>query len=251
MPQEFRNKVALVTGAASGIGATCARMLAAAGAEVMVADLDEAGAREVVASIRADGGKASATTVNVADAVEVEALIDATKRTFGALHLAVNNAGIGGPSAPTGEYPLDGWAKVIDTNLNSVFFCLRYEIPAIQAAGGGAIVNMASILGSVAFANSPAYVAAKHGVVGLTKTAAVECAKHNIRINSVGPGFIDTPLLSKNLDEQALTFVRGLHPMGRLGTAEEVAALTLFLLSPAAAFITGSYHVVDGGYTSL
>lgn len=162
----------------------------------------------------------------------------------------MNNAGIGGPSAPTAEYPLDGWHRVIDTNLNSVFYGMRYEIPAIIASGGGAIVNMASILGTVAFANAPAYVAAKHGVVGLTKTAAVEYAKLGIRINSIGPGFIDTPLIAKNLDESALSYVRGLHPMGRLGTSEEVAALTAFLLSDEAYFITGSYHLVDGGYVA-
>ena len=127
---------------------------------------------------------------------------------------------------------------------------MRYEIPAIIASGGGSIVNMASILGSVGFANSPAYVAAKHGVVGLTKNAAIEYAKHGVRVNSIGPGFIDTPLLSKNLTPDVLTFIAGLHPVGRLGKSEEVAALTTFLLSDAASFITGSYHLVDGGYTA-
>jgi NAD(P)-dependent dehydrogenase (short-subunit alcohol dehydrogenase family) len=139
---------------------------------------------------------------------------------------------------------------VIDTNLHSVFYGLRYEIPAIIASGGGAIVNMASVLGSVGFASAPAYVAAKHGVVGLTKVAAMEYAKRGVRINSIGPAFIDTPLLSKNLDTAALEYVRDLHPIGRLGTSEEVAALTSFLLSDEASFITGSYHLVDGGYTA-
>jgi NAD(P)-dependent dehydrogenase (short-subunit alcohol dehydrogenase family) len=250
MTHDFHGKVALVTGAASGIGAAIARLLASSGARVLVADLDAAGAKEVAAGILDGGGTASAIEVNVADAIEVEAMVETATRTYGALHLAVNNAGIGDPSAPTGEYPLDGWHRVIDTNLNSVFYGLRYEIPAIIASGGGAIVNMASILGTVAFANAPAYVAAKHGIVGLTKTAAVEYAKHGIRINSIGPGFIDTPLLAKNLDESALSYVRGLHPMGRLGTSEEVAALTAFLLSDQASFITGSYHLIDGGYVA-
>jgi len=172
------------------------------------------------------------------------------ERTYGALHLAVNNAGIGGPSSPTGDYPIDGWQKVIDVNLNAVFFCTKFEIAAMLRAGGGAMVNMASILGSVGFANSSAYVAAKHGVLGLTKAAAIEYAAQNVRINAVGPGFIDTPLLSKNLDAATLGAVSGMHPIGRLGRSEEVAALTCFLLSDEASFITGSYHLVDGGYVA-
>jgi hypothetical protein len=166
------------------------------------------------------------------------------------LHLAVNNAGIGGPSAATADYSLEGWQNVIDVNLNSAFYGLKYEIPAILASGGGAIVNMASILGTLGFAQACAYVSAKHAIVGLTKTAAIEYARHGVRINAVGPGFIDTPLLSKNLDQAALGYVTGLHPIGRIGTAEEVAALTCFLLSDDASFITGSYHLVDGGYSA-
>jgi len=250
MSHDFEGKVAIVTGAASGIGAAIARALAADGAKVLVADLDPAGAEAVASAIKASGGTARAIEVNVADAVEVEAMVEAAKSAFGGLHLAVNNAGIGGPAALTGEYPLDGWHKVIDINLNGVFYGMRYQLPAIVASGGGAIVNMASILGSVGFATASAYVAAKHAVVGLTKVAAIEYAKHGVRINSVGPGFIDTPLLSKHLDEAALTVIRGMHPIGRLGTSEEVAALTSFLLSDEASFITGSYHLVDGGYVA-
>ncbi|WP_316354435.1 SDR family NAD(P)-dependent oxidoreductase [Devosia sp.] len=250
MTYDFNGKVAIVTGAASGIGAAVAKALAADGASVVLADLDRRGAEDVTEAIVAKGGKAIALETNVADALEVEAMVETAKRTYGGLHLAVNNAGIGGPSAPTGEYPFEGWHKVIDTNLHSVFYGMRYQIPAIIASGGGAIVNMASILGSVGFANAPAYVAAKHGILGLTKVAAMEYAKQGVRINSIGPGFIDTPLLSKNLDEAALAYVRGLHPVGRLGTSEEVAALTSFLLSDQASFITGSYHLVDGGYTA-
>jgi NAD(P)-dependent dehydrogenase (short-subunit alcohol dehydrogenase family) len=250
MAYNFDDKVAIVTGAASGIGAAVAKMLARDGATVLLADLDVEGADEIASLIKATGGKADVVETNVGDAVEVETLVETAKRLHGGLHLAVNNAGISGPSSPTGEYPLDGWQKVIDINLSSVFYGLRYEIPAILESGGGAIVNMASILGSVGFANAPAYVAAKHGIVGLTKVAAMEYAKHGIRINSVGPGFIDTPLLSENLDEAALASIRGLHPIGRLGAAEEVAALTSFLLSDEASFITGSYHLVDGGYVA-
>ena len=250
MSYDFKNKVALVTGAASGIGAAVAAELARDGAKVVVADRDAAGAASVVTAIQQAGGQAAVFEIDVTDPIAVEAMVAFAEKTYGALHLAVNNAGIGGPSALTGEYPLEGWQQVIDINLTSVFHCTRYEIAAMLRAGGGAIVNMASILGSVGFARSAAYVAAKHGVLGLTKAAALEYASKGIRVTAVGPGFIDTPLLSKNLDEATLQHIAGLHPIGRLGRSEEVAALTCFLLSDHASFITGSYHLVDGGYVA-
>ena len=250
MSYDFKNKVALVTGAASGIGAAVAAELARDGAKVVVADRDAAGAASVVTAIQQAGGQAAVFEIDVTDPIAVEAMVAFAEKTYGALHLAVNNAGIGGPSALTGEYPLDGWQQVIDINLTSVFHCTRYEIAAMLRAGGGAIVNMASILGSVGFARSAAYVAAKHGVLGLTKAAALEYAPQGIRVTAVGPGFIDTPLLSKNLYESTLQQIAGLHPIGRLGRSEEVAALTCFLLSDRASFITGSYHLVDGGYVA-
>jgi len=250
MKDEFKTKVALVTGAGSGIGAAIARELAAEGAQVVVADLEEASAHQVAEEIRARGGKAQALAVDVADPEAVERMVAFAVRTFGALHLAVNNAGIGGPSEATADYPLDGWRKVIDVNLHGVFYGMKYEIAAMLKSGGGAIINMSSILGTVGFANACAYVAAKHALLGLTKTAAMEYATQGIRINAVGPAFIDTPLLSKNLDSEVMSQLTGLHPIGRLGRPAEVSALTCFLLSERASFITGSYHLVDGGYTT-
>jgi NAD(P)-dependent dehydrogenase (short-subunit alcohol dehydrogenase family) len=204
----------------------------------------------VIAEIETSGGKALSHTTDTSDAANVADLVAYAVAQTGGLHLLVNNAGISGPAEQVGEYPLDGWQKVIDVNLNGVFYGLRYAIPEMVKGGGGAIVNMASILGSVGFATASAYVAAKHGVVGLTKVAAMEYAKAGVRVNSVGPGFIGTPLLEKNLDEAALDGIAGMHPIGRLGTAEEVSALVCFLLSDQASFITGSYHLVDGGFTA-
>lgn len=247
---EFSSKSAIVTGGASGIGEAVAKELALGGAKVVVADRDMAGAERVVAEIRIAGGEAKPFELDVASAEANAALVDFVLEQYGALHLAVNNAGIGGPSAPTGEYPLDGWKTVLDVNLNGVFYGLRHQIPAILKSGGGSIVNMASILGSVGFANAVAYTATKHALLGMTKVAAMEYAAQGVRINAVGPGFIDTPLLSRNLAPEALKYVAGLHPIQRLGRPEEVSALTCFLLSDRASFITGSYHLVDGGYVS-
>ncbi|MDR0479603.1 MAG: SDR family oxidoreductase [Burkholderiaceae bacterium] len=242
---DFNGKAALVTGAASGIGEAVARALAAGGAKVVVADFNGEGARQVAASLP----HATAVQLDVSDAPSVQKLVEQTLATYGALHLAVNNAGIGGVNLPTAEYPLDAWHRMIDVNLHSVFYGMKYQIPAIIQSGGGAIVNMASILGSVGWRGSVGYVAAKHAVVGMTQAAALEYAQQGVRINAVGPGFIDTPLL-KDQDQQAHAALRALHPIGRLGTAEEVAALTCFLLSGSASNITGSYHLVDGGFTA-
>jgi NAD(P)-dependent dehydrogenase (short-subunit alcohol dehydrogenase family) len=242
---DFNNKVAIVTGAASGIGAAVAKTLAAGGAKVVVADFNGDGAREVAASL----SDAIAVELDVSDSVAVQNLVKQTVDKYGALHLAVNNAGIGGAQQYLADYPLDAWQHIIGVNLNSVFFGMKYQIPAIIRSGGGAIVNVASILGTVGWRGACGYVAAKHAVVGMTKTAAMEYAQQKIRINSVGPGFIDTPLL-QGLDRQTYASLTAMHPIGRLGTSEEVAGLVCFLLSESAGNITGSYHLTDGGFTA-
>lgn len=163
--------------------------------------------------------------------------------------LSINNAGISGELNPLGEYSVEGWREVIGVNPNGVFYSLRYQILAMLESGGGVIVNMASILGAVGTANSGAYVAAKHGIVGLTKSAALEYSHQGIRVNSVGPGYIKTPLLEV-LDRSTLDALAGLHPLGRIGESLEVASLVAFLCSDDASFMTGGYHTVDGAYTA-
>lgn len=246
---DLKEKVALVTGGASGIGQAAAKLYALHGAKVVVSDLDEIKGEETVKQIRQKGGEAVFLKTDVSDPAACEALIAATVQTFGSVDIAFNNAGISGESNPIGEMSIDGWKKIIAVNLDSVFYCMKYEIQQMQKQGKGAIVNMSSILGQVGFANSAGYVAAKHGVVGLTQNAALEYSAKGIRVNAVGPGFIDTPLLTHaGLDDATRQYLASQHAIGRLGTSDEVAELVIWLSSDKAGFVTGSYYAVDGGY---
>jgi len=252
----LNNKIAIVTGAGSGLGEAISLLFAKNGATVALADVDVAGAERVLRQITQAGGTGRVVKTDVSKPDEARALVEVAVKEFGRLDIAVNNAGIGGPTAPVGEYPIDGWDTIIGINLSGVFYGMRHQIPAMLASGGGAIVNMASIAANAGLANAGGYAAAKHGVIGLTKTAAIEYAPRGIRVNAVGPGFINTPLIGKRavLDSSApsggdeMQALAALHPMNRLGEASEVAELVLFLASDRASFVTGSYYNVDGGY---
>lgn len=244
--KSLESKVTIITGAGSGIGKATALLFAQEGAKVVISDINENDGQVAVDEIKKAGGEAFFVKADSSKPEDNEALVSQAVQKYGGLDIAVNNAGIGGPLGMTGEYPIDGWKKVIDINLSGVFYGLRYQIPAMK--NGGSIVNIASILGQAGTKFSPAYVAAKHGVIGLTKGAALEYADKGIRINAVGPGYIKTPLVSKSLDQDALDALVRLHPMGRLGESEEIAELILWLALSKSSFVTGAYYPADGGY---
>ena len=218
------------------------------GARLVLTDINEEGGQRVLKDVKAKGAEAIFVKADSGSATDNENVVNEAQKAFSDVHIAVNNAGIGGPQAPVGEYPIDGWDKVIAVNLSGVFYGMRYQIPAMIKAGSGSIINIASILGQVGFDNSSAYVAAKHGVVGLTKNAALEYSSKGIRVNSIGPGFIHTPLLDNNLTSEQMEGIKSLHPIGRLGKPEEVAELALWLASDKSSFVCGAYHAIDGGY---
>jgi len=247
MEKDLQGKIALVTGAGSGIGQAIALLYAKHGAKVILCDMSEKRGNETLAMLKEQKAEAIFIQADVSKHEEVAMVVNKTIDAFGRLDIACNNAGIGGETSNITETSIEEWQRVININLSSVFYCLKYELEAMTKQGYGAIVNIASVLGSVGLAGSAPYTASKHGVVGLTKNAALEYSAKGIRINAVGPGFIETPLL-RNMDEAARKHVATWHASNRFGTAREVAELVVWLSSDKASFATGGFYPVDGGY---
>jgi NAD(P)-dependent dehydrogenase (short-subunit alcohol dehydrogenase family) len=250
-----QGKVALVTGAAMGLGAETARRLAREGAAVMLTDIADEAADAVVGQIRAEGGTAQYHHHDVTDEAQWEAVVAATNQAFGALHILVNNAGIAGGACPILTQSLADWRQILSVNLDGVFLGMRHAGPLIAASGGGSVINLSSILGKVGLPEAAAYCASKGGVLMLSKAAALEWAPLNIRVNSVHPGFIDTPMVANSVMLQAdgnekKALLVAAHPLGRFGIPREIADAILFLASDESSFMTGAELVVDGGYTA-
>lgn len=250
METTFKNKVALVTGGASGIGRATALAFAKKGAKVAVVDWKEND--EMVDLIKELGSEAIFIKCDVSKTDDVKAMVAQTIAAFGRLDYAFNNAGIEGASATTQDCSEENWDKTIGVNLKGVWLCMKYEIPEILKQGKGAIVNCASVAGMIGFAGLPAYVASKHGIVGLTKTTALECATQGIRVNVVCPGVIQTPMIDRltGKTKEGIERFKGFEPIGRFGLPEEIANAVVWMCSDEASFVTGHVMAVDGGFTA-
>jgi NAD(P)-dependent dehydrogenase (short-subunit alcohol dehydrogenase family) len=253
MAPAMTGKVALVTGAGMGIGRATALAFGSQGASVVVADVDKNAGKETVQLVEKAGSKAFFVSCDVSKGEDVKAMIKTTLETFGRLDYACNNAGIIGSAieAPLPDLDEDLWKRVIDVNLNGVMLCMKYEVPAMLKQGGGVIINMASMAGITQGPGHYAYTASKHGVVGLTKVAAVAYANAGIRVNSVCPGVIDTPMAGLSSGEKVISEMLGMIPAGRAGKPEEIAGAVMWLCSDLAGFVTGTAVIVDGGSTAI
>lgn len=252
MTESMSGRVALVTGGSAGIGRATAVAFARAGARVVIADVQADAGEAAARELREAGGEALFVHADVSNPSDVRAMVGRAVEAFGGLDFAFNNAGVEGELVETAEYTEAAWQRVIDINLTGVFLCMKYELPALLARGGGSIVNNSSILGLVGFANAPAYTAAKHGVLGITKVTAQEYATRGIRVNAVCPGFIETPMVMERsvhagAERAVYERIAALHPMNRLGTSDEIADAVLWLCA-GASFVTGESIVIDGGY---
>jgi len=251
--RDFSDKVIIVTGAASGIGASAARLLASRGAAIVLADVDSKGGAQTLQAIKEGGGRALFMPVDVTREDDVAAMVRTAVSEFGGLHGAFNNAGITSPSSPFPEMPLSEWQRTIDINLTGVFLCMKHELAHMLAHGGGSIVNTSSGAGVVGFPNLPDYVASKHGVVGLTRAGAADFSVQGVRVNAILPGGAETPMLlgTMNSNPVVRAAVESGHPIGRLASPDEIAEAAVWLLSDAASFVTGACLAVDGGYTAV
>ncbi len=248
--RRYAGKVVLITGGGSGLGRTTALRVAGEGAAVAVLDVDETGGHEAVRAIRAAGGTAEFQRVDVGSSASVREAVGAAHKRFGRLDVAVNGAGVTGQRAEIPDVTEDDWNRVVAINLNGVFFGMQAQLPLMAAQGGGAIVNIASILGVVGRANAAAYVATKHAVVGLTKAAALEWGTRNVRVNAVAPSYIATPMTEPRIDAATWAALSAQHAFRHCGAPEDVAAMIAFLGSDDAKFLTAAVHLVDGGFTA-